>query len=202
MTTAPTSRAHYTPEDLELLPEPHRFELRDGVLSERNMSFLSGFVAQQILGELAGYARDNGGAVIGDGTGLQIFADEPGRVVFPDGGHYTPERKPRRFTLGGWGRIAPDLVIEVVSPNDNAQALHEKVLDYLEAGVRMVWVAYPSTRRITVFHPDGASLTLTDTATMTGGDVLPGLAFVVGDVFPDNVERDDPAPEAEDSSPT
>jgi Uma2 family endonuclease len=42
--------------------------------------------------------------------------------------------------------IAPDLAIEIVSKNDRADDLNLKVSQYLQAGVRAVWLFYPSTR--------------------------------------------------------
>jgi Uma2 family endonuclease len=52
-------------------------------------------------------------------------------------------------------RLAPDLVIEAVSPHDTASELEEKIAQWLAAGVRLVWVLYPETQRLQVHRVDG-----------------------------------------------
>ena len=52
----------------------------------------------------------------------------------------------------GWGKIPPDLAVEVVSPNDSADALEEKLDDYQKVGVPLVWVIYPEPRTVKVFR--------------------------------------------------
>ena len=83
--------------------------------------------------------------------------------------------------------LAPDICVEVVSPNDNADDLQEKIDDYFRAGVRLVWVIYPVHRKIYVLGPDGTAAVLTDGGTLTGGDVLTGFSVAATDVLPPRV---------------
>lgn len=78
--------------------------------------------------------------------------------------------------------LVPDLVVEVVSPNDLYTELQDKVAHYLEDGVRQVWVIDPNRARATVYAGEQfAQLTAKDT--LDGGDVLPNLKINLGDLF-------------------
>lgn len=73
--------------------------------------------------------------------------------------------------------------MEIASANDRPGELRDKVDDYLAAGVRLVWVVWPDTRTVTVYAPDSEPFTLTADDTLDGGDVLPGFAAAVAELF-------------------
>lgn len=85
--------------------------------------------------------------------------------------------------------LVPDLVIEVVSPNDNLSVLDEKVEQYLLDGVQMVWVLDPQKQRASIssliarqpFTTQQTHLTPTDT--LTGGDLIPAFEIQVASIF-------------------
>lgn len=86
-------------------------------------------------------------------------------------------------TDGPW-RLAPDLAVEIVSPTDRYTDVIQKVMDYLQYGVRLVWVIDPKTCTIRVHSqddPDGR--VLGEAAQLTGADVLEGWTFKVKDVL-------------------
>jgi Uma2 family endonuclease len=70
----------------------------------------------------------------------------------------------------------------VVSPNDRADEVHRKLLDYLRFGTRLVWLVYPGTRTIAVHDGKQASV-LNEEALLEGGEVLPGFSLPVRRVF-------------------
>lgn len=78
--------------------------------------------------------------------------------------------------------LAPDLVIEVVSPSDTARGTQDKVLTYLAAGVRLVWVVAPRGRTVTVWAPDRTARIVGGDEILDGGDVLPGLRLTTADL--------------------
>jgi Uma2 family endonuclease len=104
-------------------------------------------------------------------------------VRYPDGSFIRRGRLPDDKPPKGHIRIAPDIALEVVSPNDAAEAIQIKIDEYLRAGVRLVWVVYPSTRQIFVHRPDSSVSRLTAADELTGEDVLPGLSCRVADFF-------------------
>ena len=96
-------------------------------------------------------------------------------------GRLTGDRAP-----DGHCRIAPDLAVEVVSPNDLAYQ-DEKVAEYLGAGVPIVWVVNPNTRSVRIHRPRssprGLVSGLTSEDVIDAEDVLPGFSCPVRDFF-------------------
>jgi Uma2 family endonuclease len=175
----------YTPEDLLAMPDGHRFDLVDGHLVERNMGAESSWIALQINRYLGNYAEvSQHGLVLGPDCGYQIFPDDPNRVRFPDGSFLRSGRLPNDALPRGHIRVVPELVLEVVSPNDLAWEVDLKVTEYLQAGVPLIWVFYPDTRTVSVYRADGKAARLGVGETLSGAEVLPGFTCPVADVFP------------------
>jgi Uma2 family endonuclease len=124
-----------------------------------------------------------------------------GRVLTGEAGFYTHghdhqvrgadvafisyNRWPADQPVSGYGRVAPELVIEVVSPSDRADKIEEKVQEWLDFGVLLVWVIYPQTQRIHVFRQNYQSVILRTEDTITGDPVLSGFSAVVREFFED-----------------
>lgn len=83
----------------------------------------------------------------------------------------------------GFWKVVPDLVIEIVSPDDRAQDLADKVADYLEAGVRITWVVYPRRQQVYVHRPGERVEVLGPEGTLEGGDVLPGFQLPLAELW-------------------
>lgn len=77
----------------------------------------------------------------------------------------------------------PALVAEVISPSETASYVNEKVADYLAGGAQLVWLFYPKTRTVMVFHPDGTSRLIPSGGTLDGEDVLPGFSEELPGIF-------------------
>lgn len=71
-------------------------------------------------------------------------------------------------------RDAPDLAVEILSPDDRTSQVMTKIRVYLENGVRLVWLIDPDRRTATVFTTPEHGRSLTESDTLDGGDVLPG----------------------------
>ncbi len=76
-----------------------------------------------------------------------------------------------------------DLVVEVVSPNDNPDEIQTKVTDWLEAGVRLVLVVYPRSRQVAVYRSLREVTILTEADTFSAPDLLPGFSCPVAEIF-------------------
>jgi Uma2 family endonuclease len=123
------------------------------------------------------------GLVVGDNLDHELGSET---VLRPDVGYTSAEREP---IVLAYPNIAPDLVIEVVSPSNTLEEFKAKMRVFFEHGTRLVWLVYPKDRTVTVYErtenidkPAIHSLTATDT--ITGGDVLPGFTAKVSDFFP------------------
>lgn len=81
--------------------------------------------------------------------------------------------------------LVPDLCIEVASAADNYSDMVAKVDAYLADGVKLVWVVNPRSKSVLVYTQGSDQITrLTLGATLTGGDILPGFALPLKDIFP------------------
>lgn len=79
---------------------------------------------------------------------------------------------------------APDLAIEVLSPNDTASQVRRKVRQYFAAGAQCVWVVYPETREVEVWRePARPQIVLQEADLLESPGLLPGFAFRIGDLF-------------------
>ncbi len=109
-------------------------------------------------------------------------------LLCPDLSYATPEREAAMPQRGSYLVGAPDLVIEIASPNDTHPMLAEKARVYLHAGVRLIWVAWPDAGAIEVWRPASPSSptqTLQLADTLDGLDVVPGFTCPVCAIFDD-----------------
>jgi Uma2 family endonuclease len=175
-----------TAEELLCLPDRGmRYELIAGELHEMPpgggehgfVSLESGFYLRLFLRE----HPEVGGAVFAAETGFRL-ARNPDTVRAPDAAYVSVEWL-AQARVRGYPELAPDLVVEVVSPNDRASEIQTKVEEWLRAGSRLVWVLYPATRTATTYQADGTARLLQADDTVHGEPVLPGFACRLGDLF-------------------
>lgn len=182
---AVVTQQQYAPEDLLALPDEKDYELVDGNLVERNMSSLSSWVGGELYGRLRDHCRAHDlGTTWPADNGFQCFPDAPGKVRKPDVSFIRRERFSTDELSEGYLRIPPDLVVEVISPNDLAWEVETKVEEYLRAGVPLVWVIDPHTRTVRIHRADGTAGRLRPEDELSGGDVIPGFRCAVRDLFP------------------
>ncbi len=180
-----TTETRYTPEDLLAMPDGDLYELVDGRLVERNMSALAGLVGARIIRLLGDHLESTPlGDLFQADTSYQCYADDPDKVRKPDVSFIKTGRLPQEQLLRGHVRIAPDLAVEVLSPNDLAYQVDEKVEEYLRAGVQLVWVVNPETRTVAIFRQDGSTTRLRESDELSGESVVAGFRCPVRDLFP------------------
>ncbi len=107
----------------------------------------------------------------------------PDTVREPDIAFISYAKRPRGERNPGYVQVTPDLVVEVVSPNDRPIEVNDKARMWLSYGVPLVWVVHPSAHTVEVHQPDTPVVTLTEDDTLDGGEVLPGFACPVRDIF-------------------
>ena len=83
----------------------------------------------------------------------------------------------------GFWPVVPDLVVEIVSPEDRAQDLADKISDYLEASVPLVWVVYPRRHQVYVHRLGERVEVLGPEDALEGGDVLPGFRLPLAELW-------------------
>jgi Uma2 family endonuclease len=77
----------------------------------------------------------------------------------------------------------PILAVEVLSPSDTQEDITDKVADYLDAGIPLVWVLEPVFRTVCVYQPDKEPEMFTSSQELTGDPHLPGFRVLVKDLF-------------------
>ena len=120
------------------------------------------------------------GQLLAAETGFTLFRN-PDTVRAPDIAFVRRERIPTDATA--FPELAPDLVVEVVSPDDRPGETLAKIGDWLEAGVQMVWVIDPERRLARTYRADGTESVLRDADELTGEDVLPGFRCILGSIL-------------------
>lgn len=87
--------------------------------------------------------------------------------------------------LGGFAEFAPapDLAVEVLSPDDRERDLFDKVGEYLSAGVRLVWVVDPVKATAVVFRSLTDVRRIERDGTLDGEDVLPGFSCPLAQIL-------------------
>lgn len=192
MSIAAATKPPLTPE--EFLALDHKgYELIDGVIVPKHggrhgqpgMSLLSSYVAGELAAALNAFCKPRRLAwVFPADTGFRCFPEQPRMVREPDVAVVLRGRLPAEQIGMGWGAVAPDIAVEVISPRDEAYEVDAKIGDYLEAGVRLVWVIYPPRRRVLVYRADGSVGLLNAGDRLDGEGVLPGFACPINDLFP------------------
>jgi Uma2 family endonuclease len=175
-----------SPEDLLRMPDRGKgYELVDGELKEMSVSKESSHVAGRVYLRLAQHCEANQPAwVYPEGTSYRCFRDDRGRVRRADTSIILLDRMPlATFKDEGHCSTVPDLVVEVISPNDLASEVEEKLAEWLDSGVKVVWVVNPATRTVRVHRGDGGYAFFRAADTLTAPELLPGFAVPVADLF-------------------
>ena len=173
-----------TAEELLLLPDDGmQRELIRGVLTEEMPPGDEHGVLVIRIGRLFDtYCEENDyGEVRGGDSGF-VLERGPDTVRGPDVAWVSPERLSE--PVKGYAELAPDLVVEVRSPNDSRRHMAERAMMWLPHGVRIVLVADPQPPvTLTVYRPGEPPLVLIEFDVFDGGDVLPGFSEPVWRFF-------------------
>jgi Uma2 family endonuclease len=186
-----TSPRRLRAEDLPDVPVPDEslgYELVDGELVP---VMPAGIPHNELLGVLwkrlmEFQERSRSGRVFYDSWCKLVLARDPEQVRAPDLS-WVGNEKLRR--LGGKLPIMlpfpPDLAIEVYSPANERKTrdFHQRIRDYLDANIPLVWVIYPDSRYATVYHADGSARVLREHEWLDGEDVLPDFRIALNELF-------------------
>ena len=174
-----------TGEELARHPELEPCELVDGRVVPMTLAgFRHGKIVARLGSRLGAYAEatQRGEVAVGD-VGIYTRRD-PDTVRGADVIFISHERYSRRGSLTFLG-VAPELVVEVFSPEDRWSEVERKAEEYLSAGALCVWVADPRTRKVLVHRPGSEPETLEMGDILRDEEILPGFALPLSELFRD-----------------
>jgi Uma2 family endonuclease len=135
---------------------------------------------------LGRHVEDNDlGEVLGAETGFKLFSN-PDTVRAPDIAFVSKERIPEGDFSEKFWEFAPDLAVEVVSPSESYDEVLEKIDDYLEAGVKAVWIVRSRKKTVSVYRAGQPTKVLTVNDALDGEDVVPGFKYSIAKLFARN----------------
>jgi Uma2 family endonuclease len=121
------------------------------------------------------------GWLLNSGASYQTILNR--RIRKPDLSFICLGRLPDEQIPDGYIKLAPDLAVEVISPNDIHYETDQKVDEYLKAGTRLVWVVNPVVRTVLIYRADGSIGGVRESGELDGEDVIPGFRCRVADLF-------------------
>lgn len=175
----------WSDEELMALPRDGvKRELLKGEIIMSPTGSEHGHICYLLIDAIGRHLRPNRvGLVFDSSTGFRLGPDE---VLSPDVAFVGKarlaglKRPPRSFFSG-----APDLAVEVLSPSDTMEQMHEKLTQYFLHGTRLIWVINPAERNAHVYRTPEADRLLRVTDALDGEDVLPGFRLPLAELFAD-----------------
>ena len=169
----------WTDEALMAVPDDgQKYELVAGELVVSPTGFLHGYISLRLAAALMDFVLGRQlGVVVDSSTGFRI---KRGNCRSPDISFVRKERlgMTKKFFQG-----APDLVAEILSPQDMAEAMHKKLVEYFADGTKLAWVVNPEDRIVSVYLSPESSRLLRAGDHLDGQNILPGFTFPVSDLF-------------------
>lgn len=175
-----------TAEDLLAMGSDAPYELLNGELIEMSPSYTDhSRIGLFIGGQLDAFSRRSKLGFATQSDGGYFIGHNPDTVLAPDAAFVRRERIPSGHDFRSFFPGAPDIAVEVVSPSESTGDTAQKVALYTKSGVPLIWIVYPKHRKITVHRFGEPPVTLGESDTITGEDILPGFSMAVAEVFAD-----------------
>ncbi len=180
------AKTKITPDDLLAMPDQKNYELVGGELVEKNVSALSSWVGLEVGYRAQILPRRESDRTRSSAPTMVTSASPTTRArsARPTSRSSSTSGFPATGRRPAISASPPDLAVEVVSPNDLYYEVEEKVQEYLNAGVSLVWVIDPEVRVVRVHRADSTAAYLTENDELSGEDVLPGFRCRVRSLFP------------------
>ena len=171
-----------TAEQLMAMGPDTRFELVRGELVAMSpVNKKHGWLVVRLAAWMYSFVDPRKLGVVGTELGF-ILARDPDLVRAPDV-CFIPTARWGDFDQDGFFEGAPDLAVEVLSPDDRASEVQKKVREYFSAGTSWVWIVDPANETVTVYHPGGNARVYSGSETVTGEGLLAEFSFTPTELF-------------------
>lgn len=141
-----------------------------------------GFTETALSSVLLQFARSHKLGKVGSGeTGVYTSRNPDtvrGMDVFFISNERYAQRKSRSYL-----DVAPELIAEVLSPDDSWSDVMQKLREYFGIGVRLVWVVDPKARRVYAYRSTTDVREFGEGDVLPGDEVLPGLTVPLAEIF-------------------
>jgi Uma2 family endonuclease len=171
-------RTDVTVDELERSSLPHPAELYDGRVVYKMPNYAHGVIHSNLTYALQSYLKGQPVGLISIDANFRLWPNRPRDSRAPDLSFITKERLPQDLTR--FLPIAPDLAVEILSPDDVFARVMEKVEAYLQQGAQIVWIVIPDTREVLVCTSQG-KYSVRDL--LTAPELLPGFELSVSEIF-------------------
>ncbi len=166
----------------EIFLEPEKeYEIVNGQPEEKDMAGARhSRIGTRLIGRLQPFVETHElGEIYGPDATFTIGTNHR----LPDVSFVAAARIPPEGDPEGIWEIAPDLAVEVVSPNDIWEKVHGKVLEYFTAGVKQVWLVSPEYKNVFVFDSPTHTTILSESDDLLSEQLLPSFRCPVSDLF-------------------
>jgi Uma2 family endonuclease len=175
----PRRKRRMSEEEFMRLPDDGRkYELVSGKVKEVPASHKHDVIGVNLAIKFAPYVKGRG-YLAGSQAGFRMLT---GNIRCPDIAFTLKSRLPDGPSEG-FEAFAPDLAIEIVSPSENMTDLWNKVGEYFASGAQQVWLLFPEQVRVNLYTSPFDVQILYGEDEITGGDLLPGFACQVKELF-------------------
>ncbi len=167
------------PKDGPGNPTAAKYERVNGRLTEVPTNFEHDELGVNLIGLLLPWTRGRGFMT----SGQSGFRMANGNVRAPDVSFTRTARIPGGRPGTGYGSVAPDLCVEIISPSERPADIADKLNDYFDNGASVVWHVFPETQSVTVWTSATERRSLNAEDSLDAGDLLPGFFCRVSDIF-------------------
>jgi Uma2 family endonuclease len=171
-------RTDVTVDELEKLSLPFPAELYNGKVVFKMPNFAHAVIQGKIVQKINNYLDAHPIGLVGGDANFRLWPERATASRVPDVSFILKDRLPN--DLYRYPSIAPDLAIEILSPDDSFEDMMEKVDEYLSRGVKLVWVVVTRTREVLVCTTQSKYIVRD---TLTAPELLPGFELPVKDIF-------------------
>ena len=176
----------WTEEELQALPEDgYTHEIVNGelVMSPKN-NFQHGDICIRLSFALESFNRAHKlGVVLDSSTGFWM---KNRNCRAPDISFIPKERLKRlgfrRHTRQFFPK-APDLAVEILSPNNTRAEMDERLADFFASGTQLAWIIHPQEQFVEICHSPVQRKILGSGAVLDGEQLLPGFQYPIADLF-------------------
>lgn len=181
----PTKTLMTADELLKMPVDGYRYELNEGELKKMSPGGgKHGAAIGKFTGYLAFHVYENDlGTVCGAETGYKVKTN-PDSVIAPDVSFISKERIPESEIPDGYLTIIPELVVEVLSPNDSKKEVAAKITAWFDFGVSVVILINPRKQIVEIYRSLINVTNLDENAILDLSDIIVGFSYPVSKFFP------------------